>query len=101
MIISILDLFGATFGPTKTQAPLVVDPDAVLSRTISFERFESVARRYSQVIELCCRFQLPQSATGSGFNIGEAPNPLPGVQCCSLAAPEGLDQRCYNNAWRD
>ena len=88
MIVSNLDLFGATFDPTKTQAPLVVDPDAVLSRTISFERFESVGRRYSQVIEPCCRFQLPQSATGSGLDIGENPNPLPGVQCRSLAAPE-------------
>ena len=84
--------------PNEANAPLVVDPNTVLAFAVAFERFESVARRYSQIIQACCQLQLPQLAAGNGFDIGEAPNPLSGVQCFSLAAPEELDHVNYINA---
>lgn len=37
--------------PTKADAPLFVDPDAVLTLPIPLERLETVARWYTKVAE--------------------------------------------------
>lgn len=45
MVVNNLDLLGVGAGPTEANAPLVIDPDGVLSTAISFERLQMVARR--------------------------------------------------------
>jgi hypothetical protein len=51
VIIDDLDPFGA-LAPHKADAPLVIDPDAVLSASLPFQRFEAIAGRRPQVGQL-------------------------------------------------
>ncbi len=44
--------------PHKADAPLIVDANAVLSRAITFERFQSIARRCRKVAQLGGNVQL-------------------------------------------
>jgi hypothetical protein len=44
MIIDNLDLLRSLLRPDETETKLIVDPDAVLSRTITAQRFEAIAR---------------------------------------------------------
>jgi len=39
--------------PNKTQPPLLIDADAVLSLAVALERLELIARRYCQITEGC------------------------------------------------
>lgn len=52
MVIRNLNLKGVSVLKSKTDAPLVIDSDAVLSFSISLQRFKSVAWRDSQFIHL-------------------------------------------------
>ncbi len=51
MIVNNFDILRAHIYPAKTQLELIVDPNAVLSVSVAFEGFESVAWRNSKVIE--------------------------------------------------
>jgi hypothetical protein len=42
-------------GPLETDAPLIVDSDAVLPRSVSLEGFKAIARRSHQVTKRHCR----------------------------------------------
>jgi hypothetical protein len=44
VVVDDLDLLRARLGPDEADPPLVVDADAVLTGTISLERFQPVAR---------------------------------------------------------
>src|SRR5258708_6072470 len=52
MIVGYFHLFGVGSGPDETDAPLVVDADAVLAGAVASQRFEPVAGRKSQEREL-------------------------------------------------
>ena len=48
MIVHDLDLFGAALRPAEAHTKLIVNSDAVLAGSISFERLEPIARRHPQ-----------------------------------------------------
>jgi hypothetical protein len=45
VIIRHLDIFRSRRGPPKAEAPLIVNPDAVLALSIAFKGFQMIARR--------------------------------------------------------
>jgi hypothetical protein len=49
VIICDLDSIYAPIAPNKTNAPLIVDPDAVLLATISFEGLKAIPGRSPQI----------------------------------------------------
>lgn len=51
MIIGDFDLVCVAIAPPKANAPLVVDPDAVLTSTIAAERFKTITGRHAQVFQ--------------------------------------------------
>jgi hypothetical protein len=51
VIIDDLDAVRIAFGPSKADTPLVVDPNAVLSRSIAVEFLKTIPRRHAKVIE--------------------------------------------------
>ena len=51
MVIRDFHVVGVAVFPAETDAPLVVDADAVLAFPVAFERFEPVARRHAQVFK--------------------------------------------------
>lgn len=50
MIIRYLDFPGIRPIPSETNPPLIIDPDAVLSFPITFELFQPVSGRLTQVL---------------------------------------------------
>jgi len=49
MIVDDFDIAWASFAPYETDAPLVIDPDAVLAAAGASKRFETVARMHPHV----------------------------------------------------
>jgi len=56
---------GVAVPPPKTDAPLVIDPNAPLADTIAGELLQAVARRGLQILERGGRVQDPQFAKAS------------------------------------
>jgi hypothetical protein len=76
MVIHDLDIFRSARCPDKTNAILVIDPDAVLSSTIAFERFESIARWNQEIIQSSSPVQHGKFSHGYGLQTDETPDPL-------------------------
>jgi hypothetical protein len=53
VIVHDLDVFGAALRPAEAHTKLIVNSDAVLAGSISFERLEPIARRPQGVLPGC------------------------------------------------
>ena len=51
MVVDNLDVIGVTIAPRKADAPAFIDPDAILSRSISYQLFQAIGRGNLQIIE--------------------------------------------------
>jgi hypothetical protein len=51
MVVNQLDIFRAGRGPSEADSKLVVHANAELSGAVALERFQSIARRYSQILQ--------------------------------------------------
>ena len=71
MVIDNLDHLRATILPDEADAPLIVDPDAVLSPAIASECLEPVAGRRSEIREPGRRIEHVQLAERHGFDRSE------------------------------
>ena len=65
VVVSDLYLSGTIIGPSEANAVLVVDSDAVLTGSIAFELFETIARWDPQVLEILSLIQLVQFSSGN------------------------------------
>src|SRR5689334_24733432 len=72
VVIHDFDVFRTGRRPTKTQTPLVVDADAVLTRTVALQRLEAIAWRNPQVVQSCRDFELHELATSDSGDTGKA-----------------------------
>ena len=52
MVVDDFDIGGPFLSPGETDAPLIIDPDGVLTTTVASQRFKPVCRWYAQVIEI-------------------------------------------------
>jgi hypothetical protein len=50
MIVHDLDRFRALWSPTEADAPLLIDPDGILTAAIAPQGFEPISRRGTKVI---------------------------------------------------
>lgn len=50
-MVNDLHLLGSSVGPHEADPPLVIDPDAVLSDPIAFQRFEPVSRWNPEIVQ--------------------------------------------------
>jgi len=50
VVIHYLDLMRMTIAPQETDAPLVIDSNAVLPKPVAFQGFESVSADGSQIV---------------------------------------------------
>jgi hypothetical protein len=69
MAVCDFDIVSVSVAPGEADTPLPVDPDTVLSLSISFERFEVVVRRNPQVIQMDSGVQRPQLAHGDPLKV--------------------------------
>ena len=60
MVVHNLDFIGITVPPDKADAKSVVDSDAMLSVSISFQGFQTVAGKNREILQLVRRVELFQ-----------------------------------------
>jgi hypothetical protein len=98
MVIHDLDTVRPGVSPDKADAPLVVDPDAVLSRPIAFEDFEPAARRAarSRNASALCNWRSLRCATRwTSAPIRRAKRPWNSASA-SRSAKQRIIQRCMH-----
>jgi len=95
MIINDFHIRGArrAIGPCETNAPLIVDPDAVLPLAIALQRFKSVARKSSEIPERSGCLEAIQLETGGSLETGECLDTFTGCEAPGALVPVTDDHR--------
>lgn len=89
MVVNDLNPFWTSVAPLEADTPLIIDSDTVLSRTITAQTLESVARRNPQVFQTTRSVNLAQLAQRDAHDARvEGRNRLPRKQALSLTIPE-------------
>jgi len=57
------------FSPLKTHTVLIVNPNAILTRTIFVQLMKFIARRYFQIVKFCSGIDHHKFASGNGFYV--------------------------------
>ena len=91
MVIHNLDVVGVPVPPDKVDPPLVVDPDAVLTGPVSFQRFEPVAADLRQVFETGRCVETREPGASRCFDALKAPAGEPFVKSPCFLAPKRED----------
>src|SRR6266851_7730209 len=69
VIVNNLNVEGIVIGPAEADTPLLVDPEAHLSGTVTFQHFEPVARRVPQIVHGPGSIELAQLPQGPILNL--------------------------------
>ena len=91
MVVDDLDAFGVRAIPSKANAELIVDADAVLSRPIALECLEPIAGRYAQKVQRCRRMNLFQLASCDALDCAKSAYGRPLEQSLRFRAAERYD----------
>lgn len=87
--------------PAKTDSPLVVDANAVLSRSFSCQLLEPVCGRHAQVVERSCRVDLHKLTQRNPVDgLRQLPDWLPVEETLGILVPEAADHELDINATR-
>jgi len=73
MIIDDLDIMGISALPNEADTPLIVDPNTMLSRSITFQFLKAVGRRNTQRFQLTGRSKHFQFTGSQSLNIPGEP----------------------------
>jgi hypothetical protein len=91
MIIGNLDFVRSIGHPNKTDSPLIVDPDTVLSSAIPFQLLQAVSCRGHQVFEIGCAIEHRQLPFGHLSEAGKLPYHRAGEELFRLFVPKTSD----------
>jgi hypothetical protein len=91
VVVHYFDLVSAVVLPHKTNAPLIVDANAVLSSSITLQGFQVIARWHSQTDQFSCRMQLQQLAPSYALDVVEPGYPLASKQSLGVGTNERMD----------
>ncbi len=92
MIVHYLDVMRLAVTPDEANSPLVVDPNAVLTRSISLKRLDAVARRNAKVLQPPGGVKIEQFASGHAFDSLKPEHGLVLEQRLGVAALKRSDQ---------
>jgi hypothetical protein len=69
--VVIYDLYVPSFAsaPYKTNPPLIIDPDAMLSSPVPFQGLQTIAYRNAQIVQMLGRVNRAQFCPGSRLNL--------------------------------
>ena len=73
MIINDLDVERVTLDKMKANSPLVVDPNAPLTLSVTFQCFQLIRWWKFQIPDLCCGVELRQTHRSAFSDIGRNP----------------------------
>ena len=95
MVINNLHLVRAAI-PNETDAPLIVDPNAVLALPLASQSLQAIAGRFLQRVQAWRSVQLTKLASGGPLNVGrESGRDLIIEDALRFSAPEGSDHTVY------
>jgi hypothetical protein len=69
MVVDDFDISRSSFIPDETDAPLIVDPDRMLSRAISLERLEPINGRNPEIVQDPSLVQKTELSQGHILNV--------------------------------
>ena len=94
MIIHYLDVVGISAPPLKTDAPLLVDANAILALSVARQFLETTRRRYAQILQDLGRVQDSESPSGNPLDVlWKFARELTIEDSLRFLAREGLDHR--------
>lgn len=102
MVVRDFDFEGMAVLPSEADAVLLVDPDAVLSASISTQPLEPVRRRHRQMLKVPRVVDLIELASGyrpqKEWARGARRAGIPSVEdvLCSFVEERGYHTLCYN-----
>jgi len=88
VVIHNFNVMRVPVAPHKTHPPLVVDANAVLSKPVTGQCFQPVARRHPQKIQRSGSVDLLQLAHGNAFELDEPRHTLACKQALRVFAME-------------
>lgn len=92
MVIDNLDVVGIAIAPRKADAPTVIDPNAILSRSIPCHLLQAIGRGNLQIGEDMCVVEHTQFPQGNLLDVRRQPaGALAGEDLLGLAIFEGFD----------
>src|SRR5690606_37452422 len=91
VIINNLDIFRTSVRPAEADAPLVVDPDAVLAFPVTLQLFQPVARGRRQITQFSRRLQQGQFALRNLADRSPAACLASFIQVPGIGAAKALD----------
>jgi hypothetical protein len=90
MVVNALHVVSVAFPPNKTDTPLIIDANAVLSLAVAMERFEAIAGRRAKVTELRRGIQLAQLSLRDSLDATPPLDELPLVQALCILRAKAL-----------
>ena len=91
MVINDFDIFRASSRPPEAQSKLLVNPDAVLALAITTQRFQPIAGRYFEILQLVCELKLTELSQRYPLKIHEALDATPAGQLLGIPTLERDD----------
>ena len=95
MVINDLDILSTTAFESETDAPLIVDSDAVLPCPIACQKLQPVTRRHAKKVQRRNSMYLLQFPDGYLFDVCKAGDPTPLKQRLRVATKERSDDAKY------
>ena len=86
MVVHNLDILRPFARPHKAHAKLIVNADAVLPGTITFQRFQPIAGRYTQIIQNACPIKLFKLAPCYRLDVFKLLDAMPVKQALGIFA---------------
>ena len=93
MVIDNFNIVRVTAVPAKTDTPLVVDTNAVLTLAIAFQSFETITWRRQKVLQRPRLVQIQQSTTRGTLDGAKPQHCIVMEQCLCIRRSKGLDHK--------
>jgi hypothetical protein len=91
VVVHDFDLVSAVVEPNKTDSPLIVDANAVLSFSFALQGFQVIARWHSQTDQFSDSMQLQQLAPSHALDVVEPGHHLASKQSLGVGTNERMD----------
>jgi hypothetical protein len=96
VIIDDLNIVRIAFSPNETETPLVIDPNAILARSVAMQRFQAISWWRPQISQFSGGVQLPYLPARNSLDCLEASTKLPAIKSLSFLGAKRLDHE-YNS----
>ena len=91
MVINDFDMLRSRCRPMEADTELIVHSDTVLTSSVGLERFESVPRRNTEILQSSRDLQLTQLASSDTFDPLKSLDPSAARECLSIGVPKRYD----------